>query len=46
VTIGWVMIGGIEFVTLFIVGSFVRLFRGSAKPRDGDVIVYGPGDVL
>jgi len=46
VTIGWVMIGGIEFVTLFIVGGFVRLFRGSSKPRDGDVIVYGPsGDV-
>jgi hypothetical protein len=47
VTIGWVMIGGIEFVTLFIVGGFVRLFRGSSKPRDGDVIVYGPsGDVI
>ncbi len=46
VTIGWVMIGGIEFVTLFIVGGFIRLFRGSSKPRDGDVIVYGPsGDV-
>lgn len=47
VTIGWVMIGGIEFVTLFIVGGFVRMFRGSSKPRDGDVIVYGPsGDVI
>ena len=47
VTIGWVMIGGIEFVTLFIVGGFIRLFRGSSKPRDGDVIVYGPsGDVI
>jgi hypothetical protein len=46
VTIGWIMIGGIEFVTLFIVGGFIRLFRGSAKPRDRDVIVYGPsGDV-
>jgi len=46
VTIGWVMIGGIEFVTLFIVGGFIRLVRGSSKPRDGDVIVYGPsGDV-
>jgi hypothetical protein len=47
VTIGWVMIGGIEFVTLFIIGGFIRMFRGSSKPRDGHVIVYGPsGDVL
>ena len=44
VTIGWVIIGGLEFATLFIVGSFVRLFRGSSRPRDRDVIVFGPGD--
>jgi hypothetical protein len=43
VTIGWVMIGGIEFVTIFFVGSFIRLFRGSPRPPERDVIVYGPG---
>jgi hypothetical protein len=43
ITIGWVLIGGLEFVTLFIVGSFMRLLRGSSGPRDRGVIVYGPG---
>jgi hypothetical protein len=43
VTIGWVLIGGLEFATLFIVGSVFRLLRGSSGRRDGDVIVYGPG---
>jgi hypothetical protein len=43
VTIGWIMIGGLEFVTLFVVGSFMRLFRGSSRPRERDVVVYGPG---
>ena len=44
ITIGWVLIGGLEFATLFIVGSFMRLLRGSSGPRERDVIVYGPGD--
>src|SRR5579863_4557649 len=44
VTIGWVIIGGLEFATLFIVGSLVRLFRGSSRPRGRDVLVFGPGD--
>src|SRR5271168_3394518 len=44
VTIGWVIIGGLEFATLFVVGSFVRLFRGSSRTRDGGVIVFGPGE--
>ncbi len=43
VTIGWVVIGGLEFATLFIIGSFFRLLRGSSGPRDRGVIVYGPG---
>jgi hypothetical protein len=43
VTVGWVLIGGLEFATLFIVGSIFRLLRGSSGRRDGDVIVYGPG---
>jgi len=43
ITIGWVLIGGLEFVTLFIVGSFLRLLRGSSGTRERDVIVYGPG---
>jgi hypothetical protein len=43
VTIGWVLIGGLEFATLFIVGSIFRLFRGSSGRQDGNVIVFGPG---
>jgi hypothetical protein len=43
VTFGWVLIGALEFATLFIVGSFMRLLHGSSGPRDRDVIVYGPG---
>ena len=43
VTIGWVLIGGLEFATLFIVGSFLRLVRGSSGPRDRAVTVFGPG---
>lgn len=43
VTIGWILIGGLEFATLFVVGSLLRLFRGSSGPRERDVIVYGPG---
>jgi hypothetical protein len=43
VTIGWILIGALEFATLFIVGSFCRLLRGSSGRRDSDVIVYGPG---
>jgi hypothetical protein len=43
VTIGWVIIGGLEFATLFVVGSFFRLLRGSSGPRDRGVVVYGPG---
>jgi hypothetical protein len=42
ITIGWVLIGGLEFATLFIVGSFLRLLRGSGT-RDRGVTVYGPG---
>ena len=43
VTIGWVLIGGLEFATLFIVGSSSGCCAGSSGPRDRDVIVYGPG---
>ena len=43
VTFGWVLIGALEFATLFVVSSFTRLLRGSSGPRDRDVIVYGPG---
>jgi hypothetical protein len=43
VTIGWIFIGVLEFVTLFVIGSFVRLVRGSSGSRPGDVIVFGPG---
>jgi hypothetical protein len=43
VTIGWVIIGGLEFATLIVIGSFFRLLRGSSGGRDRQVIVFGPG---
>jgi hypothetical protein len=43
VTIGWLFIGTLEFVTLFVIGSFVRLLRGSSGARPENVIVFGPG---
>jgi hypothetical protein len=30
-------------VTLFVIGSFVRLLRGTSGTRQGDVIIFGPG---
>jgi hypothetical protein len=44
ITIGWIFIGALEFVTLFVIGSFVRLLRGSSGTRPGDVIIFGPGE--
>jgi len=43
ITIGWIFIGVLEFVTLFVIGSFVRLLRGSSGTRPGDMIIFGPG---
>lgn len=43
ITIGWIFIGILEFVTLFVIGSFVRLLRGSSGTRPGDVMIFGPG---
>ena len=42
ITIGWFLIGMIEFVTLFFVASIFRVLRGSSGPRERDVIVFGP----
>ena len=42
ITIGWLLIGMIEFVTLFAVASLFRILRGSSSARERDVIVFGP----
>jgi len=43
VTIGWLLIGVVEFACLIVVGSFFRILRGSSGPREGKVVVFGPG---
>jgi hypothetical protein len=42
ITIGWFLIGLMEFVGLFLVASFVRTLRGSTGPREPDVVLFGP----
>ena len=42
ITIGWFLIGTIEFVTLFVVASLFRLLRGASGPREREAIVFGP----
>ena len=42
ITIGWVLIGFLEFVWLLLVASFVRMLRGSRGPGEPDVVIYGP----
>ena len=42
ITIGWFLIGMIEFATLFIVASLFRVLRGSARAPDRGVAVFGP----
>lgn len=44
ITVGWFVIGFVEFVTLFVVATFVRMFAGSSGPRDSNVVVFGPGN--
>jgi hypothetical protein len=41
-TIGWIGIGLLEFLWLFVVASFFRMLRGSTGAREPDVIVFGP----
>lgn len=44
ITVGWILIGFVEFVWLFLVASLVRILRGPSG-RDGpDVVVFGPDD--
>ena len=42
ITIGWIAIGGIEFLWLGAVAFFVRILRGSGGRRGPDVVIFGP----
>ena len=42
ITIGWLLIGLLEFVWLLVVASFVRMLRGTRGPNEPDVVIYGP----
>jgi hypothetical protein len=49
VTVGWLVIGTIEFVSLGAVTLLARSLRGPRSrphPGDDDVIIFGPNDVL
>ena len=41
VTLGWIVIGGLELLELLLVASVVARLRGGAGP---DVTIFGPGD--
>ncbi len=43
ITIGWLFIAMLEFGCLIVVGSLVRVLRGSSGPRDDKVVVFNPG---
>jgi hypothetical protein len=45
VTVGWLVIGAIEFLSLGAVAMLVRAVRGGPKSGDGDVIIFGPHDL-
>ena len=42
ITVGWLLIGFLEFVWLFLVASFVRMLRGTSEPKEPDVVIFGP----
>jgi hypothetical protein len=42
ITIGWIGIGLLEFLWLFLVASFFRKLRGSSIREEPDVMVFGP----
>lgn len=44
VTFGWALIGGAEFVVLFLTSSAVRLLRSMRNTSGPDVVVFGPED--
>ena len=45
VTVGWLLIGTLEFLWLGAVSVVVRRLRGSPRGRDGDdVVIFGPDD--
>jgi hypothetical protein len=46
ITVGWIVIGTMEFVSLGAVTMLVRSLRGRQSRGDGDgVVIFGPHDV-
>jgi hypothetical protein len=47
ITVGWIVIGTLEFLSLGAVTMLVRAARGRGPQADGDgVIIFGPNDIL
>ena len=44
ITVGWIAIGGTEFLWLALVASFVRMFRGPGDRGEPDVVIFGPDE--
>ncbi|MEO9180623.1 MAG: hypothetical protein ABI298_03125 [Acidimicrobiales bacterium] len=44
ISLGWFVIGFVEFATLFVMVTCVRMFGVTSAPRNSDVMVFGPGD--
>lgn len=42
VTVGWLVIGAMEFVSLGAVTLLVRRLRGAGRSGDDEVIIFGP----
>jgi len=42
ITIGWIVVGLLEFVWLLLVATFVRMLRGASGSTEPDVVIYGP----
>ena len=46
VTIGWIAIGGAEFVVLLVTSTIVRTLRGKKRDSVSDVVIFGPDDTV
>jgi hypothetical protein len=44
VTVGWILIGFVEFAWLGAVAFFVRSLRGPSGRGDAKVVIFGPDD--
>ena len=44
ITVGWLLIGTLEFLGLGAVSIVVRRLRGGRPPHEDDVVIFGPDD--